>query len=333
MDGLTTDRGDSSIGRWDITALLGFVVAPLLGVAGVVAWVLTVRDRLPDPIATHFNGAGEADGFGDVTGILKIAVVMILPFILLIGLIGSWRGHPRILRRTIGPGSTVLTGSMFGLLPDTVVPQLDRASAEGVMLGSSWSIIGTGIGLAVGVATAVALRDVPSSPATSAPDPALPRGPRSEPVRTMTSTGMKVLAVAFFAAALASLFISVVFFLILLLSSVYAIQTYVVALRVDDDAVRLRALIGESIPLETITAARPARYDWGDSGGVGIRGVDYPGARGKRIAVASRSGEALDVDTTGTNWTFVVPDGTAEDLAGDINARLDRLHGETDDVR
>lgn len=327
MDGLTTDRGGSPTGRWDMTALLGFVGVPLLGVAGVIAWAISVRDRLPDPIARHFNAAGEADGFGGMTGVLVITIVVTLPMVLLMGLLGSWRRNPRVLRQTLGPGSTTFAGFMCGSVADTLVPQLDLMSAEGAVLGSSWSLVGAGAGLAIGAIVSWALKEAKAPQAEHAPDPSLPRGPRSEPVRTETSTGMKILAAAWIVGTVASLLLSPALFLILGLSFFYIVQTYSVRLRVDDDAVRFRALIGESIPLETITAARPARYDWGDSGGIGIRGVDYPRSRGKRIAVASRSGEALDIDTTGTKWTFVVPDGTAESLAGDINARLDRLHG------
>lgn len=138
---------------------------------------------------------------------------------------------------------------------------------------------------------------------------------------------MKVLAIAWIAATMASLLVSTALFLILALCFFYIVQTFVVRLRVDDDAVRFRAIVGETIPLPTITAARPVHYAWGDSGGVGIRSADFPGERGKRIVVASKSGEAPDIDTTGVNWTIVVPEGTADGLAGDINARLDRLRG------
>lgn len=211
---------------------------------------------------------------------------------------------------------------------DTLAPQLDLVSARGVIWQSWWSIAGTAIGLIVGVTTAVMFAPAPhSTSATSASDPALPRGPRSQPVRTGTSTGMKVLAIAWIAATMASLLVSTALFPILALCFFYIVQTFVVRLRVDDDAVRFRAIVGETIPLPTITAARPVHYAWGDSGGVGIRSADFPGERGKRIVVASKSGEALDIDTTGVNWTIVVPEGTADGLAGDINARLDRLRG------
>ena len=330
MDRLTTGRGGAPNGRWDVAALLGFVVAPLAGLAAVVGWALSVRSRLPEPIATHFGARGEADGFGDLSGTLVILVAVTVPMVLVMGLLGAWRRFPRILRRSLGPGSPVFVGFMAGITADTLVRQLDATTADGVVLQSTWSFVGAVAGLVVGVIVAMTLKEAKAPKAESAPDPALPRGPRSEPVRTETSMGMKILAAAWIAGTVASLLLSPALFLILGLSFFYIVQTYSVRLRVDDDAVRFRALIGESIPMATITAARPTRYDWGDSGGIGIRGVEYPGRPGneaKRLAVASRSGEALDIDTTGTNWTIVVPDGTADALAGDINARLDRLHG------
>lgn len=323
----TSASAPSPAPRWERRALAGFVVAPLLGMAALVAWVLSVADRLPDPVAVHFGARGEADGFGGLAGIVVILVVVSLPIILVMGLLGAWRRNPRIIRRMLGPASPVFAGFMCGLLPDTLVPQLDLASAVGVTSGSLWTVAGTTLGLVVGVVTAMALTDPPAPVATDAPDPSLPRGPRVEPIRVEASTGVKLLIAAWMAGTLASLLVSPALFLLLALSSFYIVQMHSVRVRVDDAGVHLRMLLGETIPLETITAARPARYDWGDSGGVGIRGVGYRGSRGKRIAVAARSGEALDVDTTGRNWTIVVPDGAAERIAGDINARLDARPG------
>lgn len=327
---MTTSRRPDPHGRWDGTALTGFVAFPLIMVAGVVWWAASVRGRLPDPVAVHFGAGGGADGFGSLTTLLVVPALVTVPIVLMMGLLGSARRNPRILRRTLGPMATTFAGFKAGMVPDLVVPQLDRATAEGVVIGEAWTIGGTVAGLLVGVAVAAALREPAAVAAQGPPDPALPRGPHSEEVRTGAATGMKALLAVWVVASAASALISPGLAVLLFLCAPLLAQTMVVRLRVDDDAVRLRALIGESIPLETITAARPSRYDWGDSGGVGIRVVDYSGPsgdRGKRIAVASRSGEAIDIDTTATNWTIVVPDGMAESLAGDINARLDRLHG------
>ena len=331
MNGLTTSRRPDPHGRWDGTALAGFVAFPLIVVAGVAWWAASLRGRLPDPVAVHFGAGGGADGFGSLTMLLVVLVAVTVPIVLVMGLLGSARRNPRILRRTLGPASTTFAGFMAGMVPDLVLPQLDRATAEGVVIGEAWTIGGTVAGLVVGVAVAAVLREPATVAAQGPPDPTLPRGPHSEEVRTGAATGMKVVLAVWVVASAASALISTGLAVLLFLCVPLLAQTMVVRLRVDDDAVRLRALIGETIPLETITAARPSRYDWGDSGGVGIRSVDYSGpgsGRGKRIAVASRSGEAVDIDTTATNWTIVVPDGTADAIAGDINARLDRLHGQ-----
>lgn len=330
MNGLTTSRRPDPHGRWDGATLAGFVAFPLIVVAGVVWWAASVRGRLPDPVAVHFGAGGGADGFGSPTTLLVVLVVVTVPIVLVMGLLGSALRYPRILRRTLGPVATTFAGFMAGMVPDLVMPQLDRATAEGVVIGEVWTIGGTVAGLLVGVAVAAVLREPTAVAAQGAPDPALPRGQHSEEVRTGAATGMKVLLAVWVVASAASALISPGLAVLLFLCVPLLAQTMVVRLRVDDDAVRLLALIWETMPLETITAARPSRYDWGDSGGIGIRVVDYSGPssdRGKRIAVASRSGEAIDIDTTTTNWTIVVPDGTADAIAGDINARLDRLHG------
>lgn len=332
MDRLTTAPHATRPRPLDGVALTGFVAVPLLALGGFLAWALSVRSRLPDPLGLHFRTSGEADGYGGLTQVLVVTGILTVPMVLLMGLVGSWRRTPLILRRSIGPGSPVFAGFMVGVSADGLVPQLDAASAGGVSAGSVWSVVGTVAGLGVGVATAAAIATAARAPevvaADGPPDARLPRGPHSSPVRTVTSTGVKVFIAVWLIVSAALLPVSTALSVILMLSSIYIIQTYSVSLRVDDDAVRFRAIIGETIPLATITAARPARYDWGDSGGIGIRGAEYRAPRGKRITVASRSGEALDIDTTTANWTIVVPDGTAEALAGDINARVDALHEE-----
>src|SRR5699024_2261525 len=98
----TSASAPSPAPRWERRALAGFVVAPLLGMAALVAWALSVMDRLPDPVAVHFGARGEADGFGGLTGLLVILVAVTLP-ILPMGLIGSWRRNPRMIRKTLGP--------------------------------------------------------------------------------------------------------------------------------------------------------------------------------------------------------------------------------------
>ena len=46
-------------------------------------WVLTVANysELPDIIPTHYNGAGEADGFGNKSNILSLPIISTLIFI------------------------------------------------------------------------------------------------------------------------------------------------------------------------------------------------------------------------------------------------------------
>ena len=46
-------------------------------------WVLTVANysELPDIIATHYNGTGEADGFGNKSNILSLPIISTLMFI------------------------------------------------------------------------------------------------------------------------------------------------------------------------------------------------------------------------------------------------------------
>ena len=58
--------------------LLGWIILLAL-------WALTIThySTLPDTIPTHFNGAGEADGFGSKASIIGLPVIATLLFILL----------------------------------------------------------------------------------------------------------------------------------------------------------------------------------------------------------------------------------------------------------
>ena len=56
--------------------LLGWIM--LLAIWG---WTITHYSTLPDTIPTHFNGAGEADGFGSKVSIIALPVIATLLFI------------------------------------------------------------------------------------------------------------------------------------------------------------------------------------------------------------------------------------------------------------
>ena len=56
--------------------LLGWIV--LLAIWG---WTFTHYSTFPDTIPTHFNGAGEADGFGSKVSIIALPVIATLLFI------------------------------------------------------------------------------------------------------------------------------------------------------------------------------------------------------------------------------------------------------------
>ena len=56
--------------------LLGWLI--LIALWG---WTITHYSTLPDTIPTHFNGAGEADGFGSKVSIIALPVIATLLFI------------------------------------------------------------------------------------------------------------------------------------------------------------------------------------------------------------------------------------------------------------
>lgn len=60
--------------------VLGVVVVPLLAFGGAIGYALAVADRLPSPMATHWNGSGQANGamsLGQLMGLsLTIGIIL-----------------------------------------------------------------------------------------------------------------------------------------------------------------------------------------------------------------------------------------------------------------
>ena len=120
---------------------LGTLGAALL--VQVFSMVL-LKDRLPDPLATHWNGAGIADGTGSFTGFLWLSLGTLIFLGLIVPL--SSLGTPK---KPAGSGQPWLAGIGNGLLVGIttlflsgIIGQLDAPQALGTSLNNQVLIIG-----------------------------------------------------------------------------------------------------------------------------------------------------------------------------------------------
>ncbi|KUJ65678.1 hypothetical protein ACZ90_45100 [Streptomyces albus subsp. albus] len=105
-------------GRWVSFRRNCVAVLPFgLGAAGVAAAFAGLRDRLPDPLATHFRAGGEADGFTGAGGFLGTVLGVLLGAGALLGLLTHLTRKAPQAQRTIaavGCGVAVFLGTAFG---------------------------------------------------------------------------------------------------------------------------------------------------------------------------------------------------------------------------
>ncbi|MBO1334727.1 DUF1648 domain-containing protein [Streptomyces sp. VRA16 Mangrove soil] len=92
---------------------------PFVAAAVVAALVrISVRDRLPDPMATHFTGNGHPDGFSSTGGFLAVSVPVLLGAGVLLGGTAAWQ------RVAPARWTAVLAWATAGLLGSVTVSVL-----------------------------------------------------------------------------------------------------------------------------------------------------------------------------------------------------------------
>lgn len=147
-----------------------------LGTTGIavlahVLPLLVLRDRLPDPLATHWNAAGVADGTGGFLSHLLIGVFTLIFIGLLMPLSamvkpspGKTSGEPLLA----GLGNGLLV-AIAGLLLSGTMGQLDAAAALGTTMNVPVLISGLVLGAGWGVLSASLVRKA-APPRSDAPE-------------------------------------------------------------------------------------------------------------------------------------------------------------------
>ncbi|MEU6164940.1 DUF1648 domain-containing protein [Streptomyces tanashiensis] len=280
-------------------------------------------DRLPDPLATHFGGAGGADGFTGRTtyGIVSTAL-----------LLGLHEGWWRLARRSALWGAWATAGFTGALLVLLLRDNLDAVDAGRVNSPLANLTVAAGVAGAFALVGLAVTRLVPKADALApvAPGPRLPLG-ASEVAGWTRATGSRTFA------GLTVLALATTLVVLVLVPSPWGLWPFAtvvvfvpglalarIRVSVDRRGLTVRPAIASwprlRIPLDEVAGADVRDVDaLADFDGWGYR------VRAHRTGVILRSGEALVVRRTGgREFAVTVPD--ARTAAALLNTLAER-HG------
>jgi hypothetical protein len=288
--------------------------------AVVLAWSAQAwRDRLPDPLPTHWRELSRPDGFSSYAGTWQTLLVVALAGVVLgvVSAVGS-RRWPLYQRATAAAGAALGFG-VLGVWLATALAAWDRADAVGAPIG--WGVVLPVAGVGLGVAAAVLVvgrrpRTVHPVQAGTGPSSGLVLAPGERAVWAQRTFLVWPLAVAAGLAVVAM----VVWFTAdavaaLLLAAGAASAAVLAWVQVTVDARGVRIGLGpwawtvKKIELGTIAGARAESIEASPWGGWGYRVL--PG----RSALVLRSGPAIVLDLTDGRRFAVTVDGPQTPVA------------------
>jgi hypothetical protein len=329
---MAADRFDATPVRRARRRFVGVgVVVPLVVTAIGVLLMLVWQPQLPDPIAVHWDAAGDADGFGTVWTVILLTLVVGAGLTALFAipvLVASREGEWGPTMRFLGALSAGVNLYLVALATWSVAMQRGLADAHDAPSIIPALIVGAVTGLVVGIGAWAVQPDVVSSgggtPVTTEPGRIdLAAGERVVWMRTATmpTGGMIAVVGATIASAIAALWLALTgsglwipFGLLSLLFAVLVCTTSVFRVRVSDAGLVVRAAAGlprfrvglDDVEAVVVTHVEPmAQF-----GGWGIRlGVDG------RFGVVVRRGDAIQVARTGKRPFVVTVDDAATGAA------------------
>ncbi len=272
--------------------LLVGIALPLLVTAVGVALMIAWMPQLPDPIALHWNAAGQADGFGAawIAPLLTAGLGILFAGIAGLSVLGAAReGEWGPTMRFLGAMSAGATSFLVVLVTWSVAMQRGLDDARDAPSIVPALVVGAVIGLAIGagawfVQPALTVSGGRTSPVREAERIVLAPGERAVWLRTTTLRAgamatiigaTVVLALLALWAALTGVALWPLFAATAVLFLVLLLTTSVFRVRVDDEGLRVRAPVGVprfGIPLEDVAQVEVARVTpMVDFGGWGIR--------------------------------------------------------------
>lgn len=298
--------------RLTVTAVL----IPLLATVASLVLLLSWRDDLPDPVASHWGLGGAADGFSSLTGLAWLLAVVGLVGIA-VAVAAGRSGTPALARTLAGTGAGTVV-FIDALLLISTGAQRGLADAAGVSFSAWWILSGVAAGLAGALVAVIAVPSWQATPAAVGPGPdALPLGSTERAVwSAVVSSGRAGTAVV--ATAVAVTLILTVVTRMWWLSAIAALLVLVTAamlsirVTVDPSGLQVRGRLGwprTTLPVEQITSVSTVQVRaLRDFGGWGYRFAATGPLKGSRGFVL-HSGPAIRVTTVdGRSEVTVVED-------------------------
>lgn len=299
------------------SALWTLLVPAALGL-GALAWALSVRGRLPEPLAVHWGTSGP-DRAGDLTEALLVPLGLVLPPVaVLMSLVAMLVGHAALTRRVAAGVATGTAGMVAAVTVTTLAVQLDVPSwqqAGDVGTGLAVSFL---LGAALGVLAArLSPGDAPQ-PATGAVPADAPRlGLGTEEAAVWTRTvrqagllplGLLLAASVTLLAVLTRSVLPALALAALLAAPLLTLTSW--RITVDRSGIAVVSTLGRPrihVPLEEVEEATAREVDpLREFGGWGLRtAVDGT------VGVVLRRGGALEVRRTGGRRLVVTVDDAA----------------------
>ena len=307
-----------------VGALLGLVV-PVLCAGAVLLLTRSWSPRLPDEVATHWSGT-TADSFGSPMSSAWTAALLIV----LIGggccAVAALAQAQLLMRRSMLAIGLGVTGTVTAVFLAGLAGQLDTTDAAQASMPASSAVVGMWLGVAAGWAGGWLLRDGRErKPATSRPDPALPRGRVDLPVVEQVGTGTGTTAALSAFVLVPTLVVCAVTRSLWPLGLIAPVGLLVLGLLrytvvVDANGIRVSNLGSAALgyDLDEIVGAKVTETQpFADWGGWGLR------TKGRgRYGLVTRSGPAVVV-TTASGHELTVTATKAAEMAGALNTLAD----------
>ncbi len=318
---------------------LAFTLLAIGFPGGLVAWIWSVRDRLPDQIAHHWGVEGQATSTTELRTIIAFAIVLPLMTGLPLGLAAAFGRQALALRRALAGTASFLIVFITVLLAGSLRVQLDLTDGMEAIVPSAGLAVGLALASLISVGMGLTVRDDPTdveARRASAPPPATaPRSEADDDHRPWeappTGVDLSSLIGSLFAAGLMVAVAAIAswwFILIALLILTLGGLAGRFRVRIDDQGLHVRVLGRRIVHVPTVEVARAEVMEvdpfW-EFGGWGLR-VDVAG----RVGIVTRKGPALRV-VRGDRSEVIITIDDADIAAAMLNGHADRRFGRSAD--
>lgn len=310
-----------------------FALLAVGGPGGLALWTWSVRDRLPEQIAHHWGGDGQATSTADLRTIVVMSLVLPLMTSLPLAMAAMFGRQALALRRSLAGLSTFLVVFITVLIADSIRVQI------GLEDGMQAAVPGFGIGMGLLLGAVLALvatavvrndpEDVAARRATRPPPDDVPRldGPVTEPWEAPpTGIDTSALVTSLTGAGVLVALATVTSWWLALLAPPILVFSGVAGrfrVRVDAEGLHARTLGRRILHVPVAEVARAEVIDldpfW-EFGGWGLR-VDVAG----RVGLVTRKGPAVRI-VRGDDSEVLITVDDATLAAATLNTLAETLH-------